>query len=113
MRTMPPAKAMSLPPRLAADAASAAVNDIATLAPQAPPACGALLRESGRRSLREGRSRARAGRPVAPNRVSASVCVVKQRRFGRPTENAGSNVLGRRRPIKAERAGLHPRAELK
>jgi len=56
IRTMPTAKAMSLPPRFAAGAAPVAVNDIATLAPQAPPACGALGRESGRRSLREGRS---------------------------------------------------------
>src|SRR5271166_3566558 len=33
MRTMPTAKAMSLPPRFAAGAAPTAVNDIATLAP--------------------------------------------------------------------------------
>jgi hypothetical protein len=38
MRTMPTAKAMSLPPRFAAGAAVAAVNDIAAPAHEPPPA---------------------------------------------------------------------------
>src|SRR5271156_853874 len=56
IRTMPTAKAMSLPPRFAAGAAPAAVNDIAALPDQAQPAWRASLgRHSGRRSLREDR----------------------------------------------------------
>jgi hypothetical protein len=41
---MPTAKAMSLPPRFVAGAVPAVVNDIAVLAHQASPACGARLR---------------------------------------------------------------------
>src|SRR5579871_3127501 len=53
MRTMPTAKAMSFPPRLAAGAVPAAVNDIAALAQERAATCSARRRESGRRSLRE------------------------------------------------------------
>src|SRR3984957_12780990 len=62
MRTMPTAKAMSLPPRFAAGAVPTAVNDI-----------GALALESVRRTLREDR-RACANSPqfVAPSLDAAS-----------------------------------------
>ena len=43
MRTMPTAKAMSLPPRFAAGAVPTAVNDIAALAYQEPLAYGSRL----------------------------------------------------------------------
>src|SRR5277367_4262852 len=44
IRTMPTAKAISLPPRLAADAAPTAINDITALALWAPPAWRAPYR---------------------------------------------------------------------
>jgi hypothetical protein len=58
MRTMPTAKAMSLPPRFAAGALPTAVNDIAALALE-EPAHGAPAREDVPRTLREDRTVAR------------------------------------------------------
>src|SRR5271167_1962995 len=55
MRTMPTAKAMSLPPRLAAGAIPTAVNDIAALAHK-EPARGASGAEDVPRTLREDRT---------------------------------------------------------
>src|ERR1700677_5399079 len=63
MRTMPTAKAMSLPPRFAAGALPTAVNDMAALAHQEPPAHGAPARENGPRTLREDRMVARRAGP--------------------------------------------------
>src|ERR1700729_3775068 len=64
MRTMPTAKAMSLPPRFAAGAVPPAVNDIAALALE-EPTHRAPAREDGLRTLREDRTERRRG-PRAP-----------------------------------------------
>src|SRR5580693_5319919 len=69
MRTMPTAKAMSLPPRFAAGAVPTAVNDIAALALE-EPAHGASAREDVLRTLREDRTERRRG-PRAPQRLFA------------------------------------------
>src|SRR6202012_927884 len=55
MRTMPAAKAMSLPPRFGAGAVATAVNDIAAPA-RWEPAHGAHARENVPRTLREDRT---------------------------------------------------------